>query len=112
MEIKTDDYRVWVEGSEIFFDGAMRLASSEAGAPVTALAASVLASNPSSITLNLKDLQFLNSSGINLLAKFTINVRKNPGTGLEVRGTTRIPWQGKSLQNLKKLHSAVNLIID
>ncbi|TIX67442.1 MAG: hypothetical protein E5V33_02345, partial [Mesorhizobium sp.] len=65
MEIKTDDYRVWIEGSDIFFDGSMRLASSQAGAPIMALATGVLATNPASITLNLKDLHFLNSSGIN-----------------------------------------------
>ncbi|RAZ93073.1 hypothetical protein DPM33_00345 [Mesorhizobium hawassense] len=112
MEIKTDDYRVWVEGSEIFLDGAMRLASSEAGAPVMALANRVLDSNPSTITLNLKDLQFLNSSGINLLAKFTIEVRKHPHVRLVVRGTPDIPWQSKSLPNLKKLHPALVLLMN
>ena len=112
MEIKTDEYRVWTEGSEIFFDGAMRLASSDAGASITALATSVLASHPASITLNLKDLHFLNSSGINLLAKFTIEVRKHPDVQLVVRGTPDIPWQSKSLPNLKKLHPAVVLLLD
>src|SRR5438105_15953562 len=106
MEIKTDDYRVWVEGSDIFFDGAMRLASSEAGAPVTALATSVLASNPPSITLNLKDLHFLNSSGSNLLAKLTIDVRNHPAVGLVVRGTPDVRWRASALSNLKPLDPA------
>ncbi|MEI9419621.1 hypothetical protein O7A70_00265 [Mesorhizobium sp. Cs1299R1N1] len=112
MEIKTDDYRVWTEESEIFFYGTMRLASSDAGAPIAALAASVLASKPACITLNLKDLHFLNSSGINLLAKFAIEVRKHPDVRLVVRGTPDIPWQSKSLPNLKKLHPAVVLLMD
>jgi len=112
MEIKTAEYRVWAEGTTISYEGTMRLSGNEAYAPIQEMMDKMLESKPAKITLDLRNLEFLNSSGINLLAKFTINVRKNPGTALEVRGSTKIPWQGKSLQNLKKLHSAVNLIID
>jgi hypothetical protein len=111
MEIKTKDYRVWREDAQIHYEGTMRLSGADAYAPILELMNDVLASRPPMIVLDLSELEFLNSSGINLLAKFTIEVRKQPEVGMTVKGATRIPWQSKSLPNLKKLYPAVVLSI-
>jgi hypothetical protein len=86
MEIKANEYRVWGEGATIHYEGTMRLSGTDAYAPILELMDKVLASKPKTIVLDLTELEFLNSSGINLLAKFTIEVRKQPDVGLEVQG--------------------------
>lgn len=110
-EISTGEYRVWANGAAIHYEGTMRLSGAEAYAPIQALMDGVLAAAPAEIVLDLTGLEFLNSSGINLLAKFTISVRGKSGIGLAVKGSTLIPWQSKSLPNLKKLFPAMTLEI-
>ena len=111
MEIKTDDYNIWTEGSVIHYEGTLRLSGTDAYQPILDLMQSVLAEKPQAVVLDLTQLEFLNSSGINLLAKFTIELRKQPDVAMKVLGSTRIPWQSKSLPNLQKLHKGVELVI-
>lgn len=111
MEISTNEYRVWTEGSRIHYEGTMRLSGTEAYAPILELMNDVLGSKPEVIILDLTGLEFLNSSGINLLAKFTIEIRKQPDIGVSVLGSKAIPWQSKSLRNLQRLHPALELTI-
>lgn len=111
MEIKTNEFQAWSVGAEIHLEGAMRLAGSEAYAPIYALMIDVLDKAASAVTVNLSELEYLNSSGINMLAKFTIEVRKRESVHLTIRGSDQIPWQNKSLRNLKKLLPELELLI-
>jgi hypothetical protein len=71
----------------------------------------ILKSPPPLITLNLEKLDFLNSSGINTLSKFTIKVRL-VGMGnisLLVIASKNIFWQQHSRQNLPRLFPRLKL---
>lgn len=61
------------------------------------------------LVIDLSKLDFLNSSGIAVLSKFVIEARNRGGLSLAIVGAKTIPWQGKSLQNLKRLMPALEL---
>ncbi len=111
MEIKTAEYTIWAEGAIIHYEGTLRLSGTDAYQEILTMMQAVLADSPPMITMDLTQLEFLNSSGINLLAKFTIELRKHPDVAVKVLGSTRIPWQSKSLPNLQKLHKGVELVL-
>ena len=64
------------------------------------------------IILNVKKLDFLNSSGIAMLSQFVIRTRKSSDVKLTIQGSVEIPWQSKSLKNLQRLMPELELNID
>jgi hypothetical protein len=114
MEIKSEDYNIWYDPltRTVNCQGSLRLSGMEEYAPIVELLNAVAEKEQSQITLNLKGLAFLNSSGINVISKFVIEVRKKGNTQMLVQGSKSIPWQGKSLKNLQKLMPSLQLEIE
>ncbi len=111
MEIKTEDYRICYDPSTttVSFVGSLRLSGTAEYAPIVQLLGSIASVEPAKITLNLQQLEFLNSSGINMLSKFIIEIRKKARVQMAVQGSQGIAWQGKSLKNFQRLMPRLQL---
>jgi len=105
MKIKTADYQVSYdsETTTLCCKGSLRLSGMDEYAPIVELFCEVVALEPSVIQFDLKDLDFLNSSGINVLSRFIIQVRQKKNVKMVLQGSKQIPWQSKSLKNLQRL---------
>lgn len=104
MEINTKDYSIQYDRATetVTCCGSFRLSQMEEWAPIVDLLNKAADGEPKQIALDLRKLEFLNSSGINILSKFVIKVRQLKHTQISVKGSKQIPWQGKSLKNLQR----------
>jgi len=114
MEIKTDDYQVWCDKQEentvvVNCAGSLRLGGMEEYQPIVQLLNESIEADPETAVLDLTQLEFLNSSGISMLSKFVIRVRHKKSIQMVVKGSKKIPWQGKSLKNLQRLMPSLTL---
>ena len=102
--IEHEDYKVVYDaGSQsIVCSGTFRLRGDEY-AEVTRILDAVAGREPTSLTLDLKAVEFLNSSGINAISKFVLKLRRKGTTQLAIRGNEGVAWQRKSLRNLERL---------
>ncbi|MDP8966288.1 MAG: hypothetical protein M3O33_20345 [Cyanobacteriota bacterium] len=111
MEIKTDDYSICYDllTETVSCEGSLRLSGIEEYAPIVKLLNDLADREPGKIILNLQKLEFLNSSGINVLSKYVIKVRQKGTIQMVVKGSNNIPWQAKSLKNLQRLMPSLQL---
>ena len=110
MYIKTDDYtiRYEPESATAFFQGLLRLDGMEAYQPVMDILLNAIEASPS-FTINLRDLEFLNSSGISMLSMFVVKARDKGTVNLVFQGSGKTLWQTKSLKNLQRLMPSLKL---
>jgi len=112
--VKGEDYVVEYDSDSttVKFRGELALGGPKEYAPINDLFAQAIDQNPDVITVDLRELAFLNSSGISMLSKFVLGLRKQKSIQLVILGSNDMPWQGKSLKNLQKFLPSLKLEIE
>ena len=111
-EITGDEYAIEHNDAShvVSFKGTIRLQTTEDYIPIVdLLQAAHDSAGTDKLTLDFRQLQFLNSSGINVISKFVIAARKQDKINLAVLGSQDIYWQQKSLSNLSRLWPKVQV---
>jgi len=111
-KINEKDYHATLKEEQniLFLSGRLRLSGQDAYRPIIELFEQLVALE-GDITLDIQNLEFLNSSGIAMFSRFMLSCRKR-GTGIiTVLGSKEIAWQKKSLTNLQRLLPALVLEI-
>ncbi len=105
MDIKGENYCLSFnfETATIVCQGQLRLQGEKGYADIIEQLDRMVDEKPGTIILDLTELRFLNSSGINVFLKFVIKVRNAKVSRLSVRGTDKFPWHTKTLKNFTRL---------
>jgi hypothetical protein len=104
MEISAKEYSVNYDAqtATICWQGFMRLSRDEYE-PIEQLLDKVITFKLSKITLDLRKLKAINSSGITMLGKFVLAVNEKKTTQLLVKASKQIAWQKRSVENFRRL---------
>lgn len=93
----------------VVFKGSLRLSGMEDYAPILEMLKGTLIDPPTPIILDLRELDFLNSSGITMLSRFVIEARDQTGINLYFFISQAIAWHARSLRNLQRLMPALTI---
>lgn len=100
------------ETATVSFQGALRLANVKAYESVARLLNDAAAQTTGPLTLDFRELIFLNSSGLTALSLFVVAARKAGKPQLKLVGSKRNAWQQKSLANFQMLWKDMTLTIE
>lgn len=114
FEIQAQDYNVEYnpDTQTVTFRGELQLNGMDEYAPIIALLDDAVEREPSTLKLDLRELEFLNSSGINMLLRLTIKVRDRTNINFIVLGSEQVSWQSRSLNTLKRLMPRLELELE
>ena len=111
MQITDENYNVIFDNNTntIIFKGALRLESMNEYQKVEKFMIEVHELKLTNLNLDFREVDFLNSSGIAMLCKFIIHVKKMDKMPVKFLGNDDILWQKKSFANLKLLWDRVEV---
>jgi hypothetical protein len=111
VNILTHDYEVrhYADTAKVELKGTLRLNAAPEYAPISDLLDHALATAQKVLTVDVRELKFLNSSGINLLYQFVLKVKKNAMIELQFEGSNLNAWQPKSLANMSKFMPSIRI---
>ncbi len=105
------EIRLKEDNSTVLFKGALRLSGMEDYAPILEMLKGTLIDPDAKIVLDLRELDFLNSSGITMFSRFVIAARDHAGAKLHVLASEAIPWHARSLKNLQRLMPSLEICL-
>jgi hypothetical protein len=97
--------------STVLFKGALRLCGTEDYAPILDMLKETLTDPTTPIVLDLRQLDFLNSSGITMLSRFVIEARDHAGIAIQVFASESVPWHARTLKNLQRLMPTLSILL-
>lgn len=107
MQIQGDKFTITYhpEMAKIECAGFLNLRGKEGYKEIADLFEKVLDQSPSpeKIILDLREVEFLNSSGITTIGGFVIKVRNKGGVRLLIQCSSKYSWQSRSMVGLQKL---------
>ena len=103
------EVRLGDDNQTVFFKGALRLSGMEDYGPILEMLKGTITNPPASVVLDVRELDFLNSSGITMFSRFVIEAREQTGVGLQFIASESIPWQSRSLKNLQRLMPSLQI---
>ncbi len=111
MEILNKKYSIYydTENAILFCKGILELRGKEGYQEIVDILDLPVNSKPPLITLDIRELEFLNSSGVTTLGGFIIRIRKKGKSRLKVIGANKYSWQARSLKGLQKLMPSMEL---
>ena len=105
LEVKGEHFAIIYNNNSkaVNFTGRVRLRGLQEYTVVFELFDKVLEINKNLITIDLQNLDLLNSSGIDMLSKFIITARKKKTVDIKIIGSSSKTWQARLLKNMQRL---------